>query len=96
MKKLQPTIVCISFLTLGACAAPPSTQLLAGDDAVTRVSNCVCYASVEGQQLKPWEFAWGDSNKLRKQMSRCTCEVDIDVRNVQNPQRYVTPGTVIK
>lgn len=96
MAKLRPLFACLVPVAVGACSAPPAEHAFAGDDAITRVTNCVCYGSVEGEQLKPWEFGWGDSAKLRKQLSRCTCEADIDVRNVRDPQRYVTPGTVIK
>ncbi|MFP3637590.1 hypothetical protein [Paraburkholderia sp. SIMBA_054] len=94
--KLRALLACLVSATVGACAVSPNEPVFAGDEAITRVSNCVCYANVEGQQLKPWEFAWGDAAKLRKQLSRCTCEADIDVRNVRDPQRYVTPGTVVK
>lgn len=96
MTKLRTPLTCIVLSVLGACVAPPTEHAFAGDEAITRVTNCVCYSSVEGEQLKPWELGWGDPAKLRKQLSRCTCEADIDVRNVRNPQRYVTPGTVIK
>lgn len=96
MRKPRALLVCLAPTLLGACAAPPTEHAFAGDEAITRVNNCVCYASVDGQQLKPWELGWGDAAKLRKQLSRCTCEADIDVRNVRDPQRYVTPGTVIR
>lgn len=96
MMKLRPLLVCVVPVVVGACAAPPTENVFASDDAITRVNSCVCYASVEGEQLKPWELGWGDAAKLRKQLSRCTCEADVDVRNVRDPQRYVTPGTVIK
>lgn len=96
MRKLRLLLACLAPAAVGACVAPPTEHAFAGDEAITRVTNCVCYASVEGEQLKPWELGWGDPAKLRKQLSRCTCEADIDVRNVRDPQRYVTPGTVIK
>lgn len=96
MTKLRLLLACLAPAAFGACVAPPTEHAFAGDEAITRVTNCVCYASVEGEQLKPWELGWGDPAKLRKQLSRCTCEADIDVRNVRDPQRYVTPGTVIK
>ena len=72
-------------------AAPPL-----GDSAIRRVEDCVCYASVEGQNLKPWEFAWDNPEKLRSQVSHCVCKVHIDVSRVANPSRYIVPGTVVK
>jgi hypothetical protein len=68
----------------------------AGDSAVRRVENCTCFAAVEGQSLKPWEFAWEEPEKLRKQVSYCICTAHIDVASVENPRRYVVPGTTIK
>ncbi|HDR9512092.1 TPA: hypothetical protein QDC03_007344 [Burkholderia cepacia] len=94
--KLRSIVACLAPVVVGACAAPTIEPTFAGDEAITSITNCVCYASVEGEQLKPWEFGWGDPANLRKRLSRCTCEADIDVRIVRDPQRYVTPGTVIK
>lgn len=85
-----------SILWLTGCQTQPVATLLAGDSAISRVENCVCYASVEGQKLKPWEYGWNDPAKLRTQIARCTCQADIDVKNVRDPSRYVTPGTVLK
>lgn len=87
-------LLCLTWLA--GCQPAPSGPQYAGDSAIARVQNCVCYASVEGQKLKPWELSWDDPAKLRTQISRCTCEADIDVRNVSDPKRYLTPGTVVK
>lgn len=79
---------------LVACTNPP--QKLLGDEAIRRVENCVCYATAEGQNLKPWELAWDEPEKLRTQFSHCVCQAHIDIRNVENPKRYIVPGTVVK
>ncbi len=79
---------------LSACSA--NKPVFNGDTAIRRVENCVCYKSAEGQQLKPWELNWEDSEKLREQFSHCICEAYIDLQNVENPKRYVVPGTVVK
>lgn len=68
----------------------------AGDDAIRRVENCVCYKSIDAQNLEPWELAWHDPDKLRQQISHCVCEAHIDIPNVENPRRYLVPGTVVK
>ena len=85
--------VLLSFL-LVACAQVP--KQCAGDDAIRRVENCVCYKNIDAQNLKPWEIAWDSPEELRKQISYCVCEAQIDIPNVENPRRYLVPGTVVK
>ena len=85
----------IAFLPIVSSSAEQPLKW-AGDDAIRRVENCVCYASVEGQNLKPWQIAWDDPEKLRKQISHCVCQVHIDVSRVENPRRYLVPGTTVK
>ena len=80
--------------SLSACQTTQPTYK--GDSAISRVDNCVCYKSTESQKLQPWEMAWNDPEKLRKQISHCVCEAHIDVQNVENPSRYVVPGTTVK
>jgi hypothetical protein len=67
-----------------------------GDSAIRRVENCVCYKSIDAQNLEAWEIGWNDSDKLRKQVSHCICEAYIEIQNVENPSRYLVPGTVLK
>jgi hypothetical protein len=43
----------------------------------------------------PWEIAWDDAEKLRKQISHCVCQATIDIVNVENPRRYLVPGTEV-
>ena len=86
-------LLSLSFL-LSACQPTPTRP--SGDEAIRRVDNCVCYKSAEGQQLKPWELAWEDPEKLRNQFSHCICEAHIDLQSVKNPRRYVVPGTTVK
>ena len=92
MKKALIAIALLSATLLGIAQG----RKWAGDEAIKRVENCTCYASVEGQNLKPWEFAWDNPDSLRRQVSHCVCQVHIDVANVKNPRRYLVPGTVIR
>lgn len=85
----------LSFLTF-ARAETPTPKNWSGDSAIRRVENCVCYASIDAQNLKPWEIAWDDPEKLRKQISHCICQAQIDISKVENPRRYLVPGTVVK
>jgi len=87
----------VAFSLIFILSACQSTQpTLKGDTAIRRVDNCICYKSAEGQQLKPWELAWEEPEKLRKQFSHCICEAHIDLQDVENPRRYVVPGTIVK
>lgn len=85
-------VICSTLL--GACSTPQ--QKLSGDDAIRRVESCTCYTSTEGQKLSPWELGWDDPEKLRMQFSHCICQAHIDIRTVENPTRYIVPGTVVK
>jgi hypothetical protein len=84
-----------AVLVLVGCQSTPSKPVF-GDEAIRRVEKCTCYTSAEGQQLKPWELAWDDVEKLRKQFSHCVCQAHIDLKSVDNPKRYVVPGTTVK
>ncbi|MCY1416046.1 hypothetical protein D9M71_315470 [compost metagenome] len=84
----------MSFVMVSACQSTQSS--CAGDEAITRVDECVCYKAGEGQQKEPWKLAWNDSDKLRQQLSHCVCQTYIDPKKVKDPARYAVPGTVIK
>lgn len=71
-------------------------KVWSGDSAIRRVDNCVCYKSIDAQNLQPWEIAWDDADKLRTQISHCVCQAQIDIPNVEKPRRYLVPGTVLK
>ena len=87
----------LALTTLASLSACQVTQpTFRGDTAISRAENCVCYKSTESQNLQPWEMAWKDPEKLRKQISHCVCEAYIDVPNVENPRRYLVPGTTVK
>ena len=90
---LKTTFVFLLATFLAACQSQPNRK---GDSAISRVEDCACYKSAEGQKLKPWELAWKEPEKLRKQFSHCICKTYIDIQNVKNPSRYVVPGTVVK
>ena len=92
MKKVAVVALLLGFALLGTA----QTRKCAGDDAIKRVENCVCYRSVDGQRVKTWEIDWGNSDKLRSQISHCVCQAHIDVSGVENPGRYVFPGTLVK
>jgi hypothetical protein len=92
VKMFLPAIAIIPLVASSA----ELTSKWSGDDAIRRVENCVCYASVEGQNLKPWQIAWDDPEKLRKQISHYVCQAYIDVSRVENPRRYLVPGTTVK
>lgn len=79
---------------LSACQAPQIP--INGDAAIQRVENCVCYKSAEGLKMEPWQLAWEQPAKLRRQLSHCVCEASIDLQRVENPTRYVIPGTIVK
>jgi hypothetical protein len=93
MKKYSVlALLCVSFVALSTELNKPYL----GDSAIRRVENCTCYKSIEAQGLKPWQLDWSDSISLRKQFTHCECKATIDVSNVENPKRYLVPGTVIK
>jgi hypothetical protein len=88
-------LLCIALLFVAGAAAQAARQW-AGDDAIRRVEDCVCYKSIDAQNLQPWELAWDAPDKLRKQISHCVCRAHIDIPNVRNPGRYLVPGTVVQ
>jgi hypothetical protein len=72
------------------------------------IHNCSCYTSEEAKNLKPWQLAWGDPDKLRKQTSHCICRVTLDsdtdqdcyvkfdFRNDKDWNRYLNRGPLLK
>lgn len=86
-------IFSLCYLIVG-CQATPTK--LSGDEAIRRVEGCECFRSVDGQNLNPWELEWDDNESLREQFSHCVCRAHIDLKSVDNPGRYVVPGTVVK
>ena len=95
MKYRYVFVILLALLT-GACADTMSKKDWAGDSAIRRVDDCVCFSSIDGQNLKPWQIAWNEPEKLRQQISRCVCKAEIDIPRVENPKRYLVPGTTIK
>lgn len=85
-------VLTFSILATGCREANP----VAADSAIRRIENCVCYRSVEGQKLQPWQLAWKNPEKLRQQFSHCVCNVHIDLQSVKDPSRYVVPGTQVR
>lgn len=85
-------LLLLTLLVISGCQVPAGNS----EDAIRRVDDCVCYRSVEGQQLKPWELAWKDPARLRQQVSHCVCKVEIDLKKVKDPGRYVVPGTLVQ
>ena len=66
------------------------------DDGITRIDNCVCYKSSEGQQLQSSQMAWKDPETLQKEFSHCICRALIDLKNADDPGKYFVPGTDIR
>lgn len=91
---MKQAYIALLVVILSACAQ--LEKPFSGDDAIRRVEACECYASIEAQNLKPWEFAWEKPELLRKQVSHCVCRAHIDVSNVENPRKYLIPGTIVK
>ena len=72
------------------------SSILSGDSAIQRVENCECYKHINAQNLEPWELEWKNPEALRKQISHCKCTTHIDIQKVENPSRYIVPGTILK
>lgn len=66
------------------------------DDGITRIDNCVCYKSSEGQQLQSSQMAWNDPETLQKEFSHCICRALIDLKKADDPGKYFVPGTDIR
>ncbi|MEW8410868.1 MAG: hypothetical protein AB2696_18675 [Candidatus Thiodiazotropha sp.] len=66
-----------------------------GDAAIKHFDNCKCYISIESKGLKPWELDFDNASTLRKQVSHCDCQVQIDLKKVENPLRYFDIGVII-
>lgn len=81
---------------LASYSSPDDSQRITSDSAIRRVDGCVCYKHIDSQNLKPWEIEWDNPEKLKKQISHCSCTTEIDIQKVDNPRRYLVPGTTIK
>jgi hypothetical protein len=86
------------LLTLSLCSFSnaQNIEITKSDSAIRRVDDCVCYKHIDSQNLKPWEIEWDNPEKLRKQISHCVCSAEIDIQKVENPRRYLVPGTIVK
>lgn len=91
---LQDKYIDVTKTVIKTETSPPKNW--SGDSAIRRVENCVCYKSIDAQNLEALDIAWDDTDKLRKQVSHCICEAHIEIQNVENPRRYLVPGTVLK
>ncbi|WP_082377787.1 hypothetical protein [Pseudomonas sp. RIT-PI-q] len=81
-------LVAISLLTT-ACQST-------NDNGITRVDNCVCYKSSEGQPLQSSQMAWKDPEALQQQFSHCICRALVDLKKANDPGKYFVPGTEIR
>lgn len=86
MKRIV-TLIAISLLTT-ACQST--------NNGITRLDNCVCYKSPEGQHLQASQIAWKDPDTLQKQFSHCVCRALVDLKEVDDPGKLFVPGTQIK
>lgn len=80
------TLIVISLLTT-ACQS---------NNGITRIDNCVCYKSAEGQPLQASQIAWKDPEALQKQFSHCICRALVDLKEAKDPGKYFVPGTEIR
>jgi hypothetical protein len=81
-------LIAISLLTT-ACQST-------NDNGITRLDNCVCYKSSEGQQSQLSQTAWKDPEALQKQFSHCICRALVDLKKVDDPSKFFVPGTEIR
>ncbi|MFJ2694470.1 hypothetical protein [Pseudomonas sp. NPDC087336] len=79
-------LIAISLLTT-ACQS---------DNGVTRLDNCVCYKTVEGQKTQSSPMAWQDPETVREQFSHCVCRALVDLKKADDPNQFFVPGTQIK
>jgi hypothetical protein len=86
MKRIV-TLIAICLLTT-ACQST--------NDGITRLDNCVCYKSPEGQHLQASQIAWKDPDTLQKQFSHCVCRALVDLKEFDDPGKLFVPGTQIK
>lgn len=94
---MKMILVLAMLLSAGlALADSPTTTAVAGDDAIIRVENCVCYKKENAPAIKPWDIDWDDAQLLRKLISHCVCQAEIDIQKVQNVRRYIIPGAELK
>ena len=79
-------LIAISLLT-SACQS---------DNGVTRLDNCVCYKTAEGQKTQTSPMAWQDPETLREQFSHCMCRALVDLKKADDPNQFFVPGTQIR
>lgn len=80
-------LIAISLLTT-ACQST--------DNGVTRLDNCVCYKSSEGQKMPASSMAWQDPDTLQEQFSHCICRAYVDLKKADDPSQFFVPGTQIR
>lgn len=86
-------ILVVTALFIEGCQSMSSCS---DEQAITRVENCVCYRSVEGQKLEPWQLSWKKPQKLKEQFTDCSCQIHIDMKKVKDPSRFIVSGTEVK
>ncbi|EPA99186.1 hypothetical protein D3C76_913420 [compost metagenome] len=79
-------LIAISLLTT-ACQS---------DNGVTRLDNCVCYKTVEGQKTQASPMDWQDTEKVREQFSHCICRAWVDLEKADDPNQFFGPETQIR
>ncbi|MGH8385898.1 MAG: hypothetical protein ACRESJ_10415 [Pseudomonas sp.] len=79
-------LVAVSLLTT-ACQS---------DNGITRLDNCVCYKSPEGQHVPASQISWTDPDTLQKEFSHCICRALVDLKKVDDPSKFFVPGTEIR
>nr|WP_180205072.1 hypothetical protein [Pseudomonas sp. SbOxS1]NYU05083.1 hypothetical protein [Pseudomonas sp. SbOxS1] len=79
-------LIAISLLTT-ACQS---------DNGVTRLDNCVCYKTAEGQKTQASPMDWQDPDTVREQFSHCICRAWVDLKKADDPSQFFGPETQIR
>ena len=73
-----------------------TTACQSDDYGITKLDNCVCYKTPEGQHIQLSQVASIDPDTLQENFSHCVCRALIDLKKVDDPGKFFVPGTEIK
>lgn len=93
--KITISTIILLLVPLYSYSNPQDIEATKSDSAIRRVDG-VCYKHIDFQNLKPWELEWDNPEKLMAQISHCVCSTEVDIQKVDNPRRYLVPGTTVK
>ncbi|WP_433735609.1 hypothetical protein [Pseudomonas putida] len=72
------------------------TTACQSNTGITRLDNCTCYKSSNGQALQSSQMAWQDPDAIKEQFSHCICRALIDLKQADDPGKFFVPGTEIR